>query len=154
MVVLASLIFLSQGTWFQLVLLLGLWRYWVCVKLPWWDLSLCHSVTVCSILGIHCVVKELVTRLCPTLCNPMDCSPPGSSVYGKNSLGKNTGVGSHPLLQGIFPTQGSILGLLCCRQIQAWGTLHACKQPVSHPPILCTVETVLWPMLLEGLDFH
>ena len=36
----------------------------------------------------------------------MDCSPPGSSVHG-NSPGKNTGVGSHSLLQGIFPTQGS-----------------------------------------------
>ena len=24
----------------------------------------------------------LVTQLCPTLCNPMDCSPPGSSVHG------------------------------------------------------------------------
>ena len=23
-----------------------------------------------------------VTRSCPTLCNPMDCSPPGSSVHG------------------------------------------------------------------------
>ena len=31
--------------------------------------------------------------------------------------GKNTGVGSHPLLQGIFPTQGSSLGLPHCRQI-------------------------------------
>ena len=30
---------------------------------------------------------------------------------------KNTGVGSHFLLQGIFPTQGSNLGLLHCRQI-------------------------------------
>ena len=26
--------------------------------------------------------KVLVNQLCPTLCNPMDCSPPGSSVYG------------------------------------------------------------------------
>ena len=26
--------------------------------------------------------KVLVTQLCPTLCNPMDCSPPGSSVHG------------------------------------------------------------------------
>ena len=134
MVVLASLIFLSQGTWFQLVLLLGLWRYWVCVKLPWWDLSLCHSVTVCSILGIHCVVKELVTRLCPTLCNPMDCSPPGSSVYGKNSLGKNTGVGSHPLLQGIFPTQGSSLGILHCiasKFFTIWATREVGKWQMS-----------------------
>ena len=29
--------------------------------------------------------------------------------------GKNTGVRSHSLLQGIFPTQGSNLGLLHCR---------------------------------------
>ena len=27
-------------------------------------------------------VKVLVTQLCPTVCNPMDCSPPGSYVYG------------------------------------------------------------------------
>ena len=34
-----------------------------------------------------------------------------------NSPGQNTGVGSHSLLQGIFPTQGSNPGLLHCRQI-------------------------------------
>ena len=34
-----------------------------------------------------------------------------------DSPGKNTGVGCHFLLQGIFPTQGSNLGLLHCRQI-------------------------------------
>ena len=27
-------------------------------------------------------VKVLVTQLCPTLCDPMDCSPPGSSAHG------------------------------------------------------------------------
>ena len=42
---------------------------------------------------------------CPTLCDPTDCSPPHSSVHG--SPGKNTGVGCHSLLQGIFLTQGS-----------------------------------------------
>ena len=26
--------------------------------------------------------QVLVTQLCPTLCNPVDCSPPGSSVHG------------------------------------------------------------------------
>ena len=30
--------------------------------------------------------------------------------------GKNTGVGCHFLLQGIFPTQGSNPGVLHCRQ--------------------------------------
>ena len=46
----------------------------------------------------------LYTQLCPTLCDPIDHSPPGSSVHG-DSLGKNTGVDSHALLWGIFPTQ-------------------------------------------------
>ena len=27
-------------------------------------------------------VKLLVAQLCPNLCNPMDCSPPGSTVHG------------------------------------------------------------------------
>ena len=52
----------------------------------------------------------LVAQSCPTLCNPMDCSPPGSSVQG-DSPGKNTGVGCLALLQGIFPTQGLDQGL-------------------------------------------
>ena len=39
------------------------------------------------------------------LCDPMDCSPPDSSVHGIFP-GKNTGVGCHFLLQGIFTTLG------------------------------------------------
>ena len=58
----------------------------------------------------------LIAQLCPTLCDPMDCSRPGSSVHG-DSLGKNTGVGCHALLQGIFPTQGLNPGLPHCKQI-------------------------------------
>ena len=34
-----------------------------------------------------------------------------------DSPGKNTGASCHFLLQGIFPTQGSNLGLQCCKQI-------------------------------------
>ena len=45
-------------------------------------------------------------QLCPTLCNPMDCSPPGSSVHG-DSLGNNPGVDCRALLQGISQIQGS-----------------------------------------------
>jgi len=58
----------------------------------------------------------LVTQLCLTLWDPMDCSPKGSSDHG-DSPGKNTGVGGHAFLQEIFPTQGSNPGLLQCRQI-------------------------------------
>ena len=40
-----------------------------------------------------------VVQSCLTLCDPMDCSLPGSSVHGE-SPGKNTGVGCLVLLQG------------------------------------------------------
>ena len=44
----------------------------------------------------------LVAQSCPTLRNPMDYSPPGSSVHGE-SPSKNTRVGCHALLlHGIF----------------------------------------------------
>ena len=52
----------------------------------------------------------LVTQSCLTLHDLTDYSPPGSSVHG-NFPGKDTGVGSHSLIQGIFLTQGSNQGL-------------------------------------------
>ena len=58
---------------------------------------------------IHCAM-QLLAQLCPTLCDPEDCSPPGSSVHG-DSPSKHMGVGCHALLQGIIPTQGMNPGL-------------------------------------------
>ena len=66
-----------------------------------------HTYTMCVCL---------VAQSCPTLCDPMDCSLPGSSVHGDSS-GKNTGVSCHALLQGIFPTQGLNPGLPHCKEI-------------------------------------
>ena len=56
----------------------------------------------------------LVAQSSWTLCHPVDCSPPGSSVPG-DSPGKTTGVGCHALLHEIFPTQELYAGLLHCR---------------------------------------
>ena len=66
---------------------------------------------LCDVLQV-----VLVTQACPTLWDPMDYSPPGSSVHG-DSPRKNTGMGCHALFQGIFPTQGSNSGLPHCRRI-------------------------------------
>ena len=59
---------------------------------PWdlaWDPSLClvfwiYAMGIRILPSQHCVlkVKVLVAQTCPTLCNPMDCSPPDSSVHG------------------------------------------------------------------------
>ena len=65
---------------------------------------------------------------CSTLSDslqPHGLQPLGSSVHGA-SPGKNTGVGFHALLQGIFPTQGlnpHLLCLLLCRRFfTCWET--------------------------------
>ena len=69
-------------------------------------------VYVCVYINVFVCVRVCCasSQSCLTLCNPMDCSPPGSSVHA-DSLGKSTGVGCRALLQGIFPTQGSKPGL-------------------------------------------
>ena len=53
---------------------------------------------------IHCECGKSL-QSCLILCNPMDCSLPGSCPW--DSPGKNAGVYCHALVQGIFPTQGS-----------------------------------------------
>ena len=53
----------------------------------------------------------LVIQSCPALCNPMELWP--SRLFcAWDFPGKNTGMDSHFLLQGLFPTRGSNLGLL------------------------------------------
>ena len=83
----------------------------------------------------------LVAHSCLTLCDPMDCSPPGSSVHGIFP-GKDTGVDCHSLLQKIFPNQGLNPGLLHCRQI-----LYCLKVKVkslSHVWLFSTPWTVTY----------
>ena len=50
-------------------------------------------------------VCVLVAQSCLTLCDPMDCSTP-RLLCPWDFPGKNTGVGCHSVLQGIFLIQG------------------------------------------------
>ena len=61
--------------------------------------------------------KVLVAQSCLTLCDPMYWMEPAGLLCPWDSPGKNTGVGCHFLVQGIFLTQGLNLGLPHCRQI-------------------------------------
>ena len=71
----------------------------------------------------------LVAKLCPTLCDPMDCSPPGSSVHGIFQARILEWV-DISFSRGIFPTQGLNLGLLHCRQSPAQSK-HCRQSPVQ-----------------------
>ena len=79
-----------------------------------WPLSLCYFeswliVTAPWETKYKCC---LVTQLCPTLLRPLGLGP-ARLLCPWDFPGKNTRVGCHFLLQGIFPTQGSNLHPLC-----------------------------------------
>ena len=78
-------------------------------------------------LLVFTLVLCLVTQSCPTLCDPMDCSPAGSSVHGILQARVLEWV-AMPSSRGIFPTQGLNPGLPHCRQI----LYHLSHQDLSH----------------------
>ena len=82
----------------------------------------------------HMHIKLL--QSCLTLCNPRDREAWWASYSLWDSPGKNTGMGCHPLFQGIFPTQGSNLSLLHLLHWQA-GSLQ-----LAPWEALCWVDCV------------
>ena len=71
------------------------------------SLGLVHHLLLSSLVFIACVQKALCAKLlrpCPTLCDPMDCSPV-RLLCPWDSPGQKTGVGWHALLQELFLTQ-------------------------------------------------
>ena len=104
-------------------------------------------------------VKVLVTQSCPTLCDSStDCSPT-SLLRSWDSPGKNTGVGSHSLLQVIFPTQGSKLSLLHYRQIhyhlshQGSPTIYWLNTNLSHTVNGCSEIWLMRFWLSQKAEF-
>ena len=111
-----------------------------------WKYGFCHFYICIEICAVLC----LAAQLCPTLCNPMDCSPPGSCVHADSSC-KNMGVGCHALLQGIFPTQGLNPGLLHCRWDSFPSEPSGLYNVYSSLRLICTSFTIgcpLWQTLL------
>ena len=84
-----------------------------------------------------CVVLCLVAQLCSTLCDPMEYSPPGSSVH-EDYPGKNTGGGCHILPQRIFPTQRLNLSVPHRRLI-----LY-CLSHQRSPKVYVSLSIYLW----------
>ena len=92
--------------------------------------------------------KVLVAQSCPTLCDLTDCNPQLLSPW--DSPGKNTGVGSHSLLHGIFLTQGLNLGLLHCRQI----LYHLSHQGSPRCPVRKREFCLLLPLDLRDRHWY
>ena len=89
---------------------------------------------VCAVFG-HSAISDSL--------RPHHCSLPDSSVYG-DSPGKNTGVGCHSFLQGIFPIQGSNSCLLHCRQILYHLSLHGSDSKIPLYPLESPLRNRQW----------
>ena len=72
--------------------------------------SMARSLLCCCHWGKTCPSKRVRARLWPTLCDPMDCSPPDSSIYGIFQARILEWVA---FLQSLLPTQGLNLRLPC-----------------------------------------
>ena len=92
----------------------------------------------------------LVIQSCPTLCNPMDCSPPGFSVHGILQARILEWVAMSTSSRG-FPTQGSNSGILHCRWIlyhlSHQGSLKYLEQHECLPQQKCQA----WPSFITSL---
>ena len=66
---------------------------------------------------VHMCVHAKLLQLCLTLCDPMDCILPGSSVHGILQARHWSGLPCPP--PGDLPTQGSNSHLLCLLHWQA-----------------------------------
>ena len=96
-------------------------------------------------LRSHCVCTESLQSR-PTLCDPVDFSPPGSSVPGIFFPGKNSGLVCCVTLQGVFPSRGSNPHLLCLWHWQA-GSLPLVPpgKPLRSQGLYLIAESALVP---------
>ena len=111
------------ASWAPSFLFKGLERLWSSAKVhaayqwqKWWSKTGLSDSRTWSLSPNLCESASVSQSVMSDFCNPMDHSPPGSSVHG-DSPGNTTGVGCHALLHGIFPTQELNPHLLHCRQI-------------------------------------
>ena len=92
-----------------------------------------------------------VTQSCPTCCNHMDCSLPGSSVHGIFQAIVLEWMDCHFLLQGTFLTQGSNPGLPHCRQTLYRLSHQGSSYGKTIPLIKCTFVGKVMSLLFNML---
>ena len=99
-----------------------------------------HEIKRCLLLGRKAMIN-LESEESESLSVISDCLQPHRLYSPWNSSGQNTGeLGSHSLLQGLFPTQGSNPGLLHCRWILYHLSTREAQEYWSGYPIPSPVD--------------
>ena len=146
------------------------WRFFIRSEGPgvptgWWSGRSLHSyflflgAQLCDSATLACGSCKLLSSSfsqIPLFCDPVNRSPPGSSVCGF-SQARITGAGCHAFLQGIFPTQGSNPHLLH-RQASSWplshqGPARPCSSANSFRRLLPVIKfrMLVWWAFLDNL---
>ena len=111
-----------------------------------------HQQTICAALAASSVFLRdanlvwwpwLVAQSCPTLCNPLDCSPPGSSVHGILQAECWSGLP--------FPSPGALLPKLGIEMASpAWPA----DSLLSEPPPSIQSSKAHWVLPLGAEHWH
>ena len=118
-------------------------EYWSGVPLP----SPCKNLAIIKYhikihhfyIGISAAATAMSLQSCPTLCNPIDGSPPGSPRLW-DSPGKNTGVDCHFLLQCMKVKSDSEVTQSCL----TLSHLMDCSLPGSSIHWICQARVLEW----------
>ena len=95
-------------------------------------------------------VKVLTAQSCPTVCDPVDCGPPGSSVHGILQARTLERVAT-PFSRGSSPPRDRTwVAHIAGRFFSVWATREACFSILSPVP---TVTAVLWIFVCQGLSW-
>ena len=125
----------------------------------------CHWINVLEIKQTICGNKWrghrhsycccLATKLCPTLCDPMDCSPPGSSVHGISQAGKLAWVSI-----AISSSRGSsgprdwIHSRLCVSSMGRRILYHCATREARQPFVLLDIFALHLLHFLQGTSVY
>ena len=88
------------------------------------------------------------TKSCPTLCNPMDSSPPGSSLHGI-SQARIVECAATSFPRGIFPDQGLNLCLLHWQMNALPHSSCSMNWTTREAPMQTVVYVILWSRLIK-----
>ena len=95
---------------------------------------------------VRCNSARMHTRYSVCACSVMcDSLQPHALQPVRNFPGKDTGMGCHSLLQGLFPTQGSNLHLLCLlhQQVDGFFTTVPPGKPIYYTYNMIIFENIL-----------
>ena len=92
----------------------------------------------------------LATQSCLTLCDPVDHSPPGSSVHGFSREEYCSGLPA--LLQGIFPTQGLNPGFPYCKRVLYHLSYSKWNANLKGHILWVLAKVLVWPEHIQDVE--